>query len=215
MDALAGYGSDSSSSCSSAPVPVAPAAPPAKQPDEEPPQKRKRRWDSQTDNEGSNNSSNSTTSNLPPPSIAATTTGQQKDANGASSLIEWNTDYVSHYKANPTAPSSSSSTTAAAEASRAFLIERLKQNAHVIVQQERTTNGGWAAQLKGQHDFHNPRFLDNAAQQCGIVSKMMVEEGDPNTSNDKQGETFEEYEYRIVQLEEKARIQAFQRDHPA
>ena len=211
MDALAAYGSDDSSSGGSeAPVPSTTKETSRsnssarnrseEEPLQEPPSKRKRQWDHEISGASSNENTKNTNSQkfpppsarLPPPSLRATEeNGQQKQHQTEPSMIEWDTDYVSHHKA--TKPGADDAT-----ATRTFLAERLK-----FAYAARTNNdippGGRAAQLVHQHAFHNPRFLDNAAQQCGIVSRMAA-------TGMLGQEAFGDFEFRIVALEEQSRI---------
>jgi len=193
MDALAAYGSDdSSSSDSDAPAPV--AAPVPAPANNNPTTTRKRRWDNGSTTKPDNNG-------LPAPRLSK--------FNDDGAMVEWDVNYLATHGNGTSLPLS--------EESRRFLTEQLLKA---------TTNNngdsggddakrednkiGWAAQLKVQHDFHNPRYMDNlmSRQMCGISQVL--------GSNAANQETFEDYEYRLLELEEQARIQEGQvQAHPA
>ena len=186
MDTLAAYGSsdDDSSSAASATatataraVATAPAAATANstassssainQP--EPPTKRSR-----------------PSSFLPVPSISS--------QHQPSSLVEWDTDYISDYRHTTTAASNSSNKNAK------YLQDRLERSAARL--EQFASEVGYATQLKSQHGFHNPCFMENAAQQLGVQQVMTPSAG--------RTEAFEDYEFNILELEEQVRIQEFQ-----
>lgn len=63
-----------------------------------------------------------------------------------------------------------------------------------------TTTTNWAQQLKSQHEFHNPAFFQTVMNHFGVQ--------DRGASNLPVGlkETFHDYEFDLVRLEEEARM---------
>ena len=230
MDALAAYGSDDSSSCSSEAPPSGPVKATADSPTsrsqskvleeaqlQETASNRKRRWDHGSSSGASSSNENSTNNHQTPPSIPSShlppPSLRQKETQKAPSMIEWDTDYLSTH--HQSAKAGGKDATAAAE-SRIFLAERLKRTHADKSNVQNITEGGRAAQLQEQHDFHNPRFLDNAAQQCGILSRMQASTTTPLLGNRHVvRETFDDFEFRIAELEEQSRIQASRNENDA
>lgn len=105
------------------------------------------------------------------------------------SMIEWEVDYLSNHPPQD-------KEVKILESSRTFLEERLKQSTQNI-----NNSKALGKQLKEGHDFHNPRYLDNAAAACGISNIL--------GSNLPNQETFEEYEFNLLALEEKARTKIY------
>ncbi|CAB9526901.1 expressed unknown protein [Seminavis robusta] len=167
MDGLTGYGSDSSSSIGSMPKSAAASHTANTSQSQPSAQPTKRR------RRWDANDSKKSTSSLPAPRLFP------------SSML-WDVDYLS--SVDTTTPHAQDID----DSARTFLEERLK-----TLDKGTECDSGVAAKLKQSHDFHNPRFLDNAADQIGIVDML--------GSNLPEQEVFEDYEYKIIELEGQAR----------
>jgi hypothetical protein len=105
------------------------------------------------------------------------------------SIGEWDVDYLSKH------PPHDSEVTMSASA-RSFLEERLNQTTLD------STTKALGKQLKESHDFHNPRYLENAAFACGISELLGTNLPAP--------ETFENYEFNLLEFEEAARVKMYE-----
>jgi hypothetical protein len=183
MDGLVGYGSDSSSSSSSIgsmPKTDGDARTGSQANQSLPPPKRQRRWDN-----GSTNTNN--TSNKPlSPRLSSVT---------QASMVLCDANYLARRPFQDASVSMD-------ESSHTFLQERL---ASFSDRKDGSGHGGYATKLKQSHDFHNPRFMENAASQIGITDTNQL------GSNFPHQESFEDYEYNLVLLEEQARSKVYER----
>jgi hypothetical protein len=143
-----------------------------------PPTKRQRRWDN-----GSTNA-NDTSDKLPSPRLSGVT---------QASMVLWDLNYLSRHPSQHASDSID-------ESFRTFLQERLK----ALSDRKDGSGQGYATKLKQSHDFHNPRFMENAASQIGITDTNQL------GSNLPQQESFEDYEYNILHLEGQARSKVYE-----
>lgn len=197
MDALAGYGSDSDSSSSlSTAVPKNVQEyqhrghPSDADTKEQSGTTRKRPW-GQIERDGNQTLHQPGLASLPPPPLSA-------DGN----MIQWEADFLStklnDHRNNKSSGLSEQVTTLQAMTEK---IERECKEESQKISSKTKPQHSWVSVVKAQHEFHNPRFLDNVASQCGITSVM--------GSNIQRVETFDDYEFNLLGLEEKARMQAF------
>ena len=138
-------------------------------PSDETSRKRQRRWDSPK---------NATASNEAIPSASASHTFPPPPTSDDRIMIEWNEDYVTA-KQSPRTGS-------------------LKKAASEKLQQI-SAETSWAQQLKKQHDFHNPHFLESVVEQFAIRDEM--------GSNLPNKEQLAEWEFDLAKYEEQARVQ--------
>lgn len=198
MDALAGYGSDDSSSSSSSPVDKMHDVPEEPAIAQGPPTIASSSEARDKYEEGPED--HPSMSGLPPPFLRASvdkhnttrneTTGRKRNP----SMIEWEVDYVSNYTYNDRANDQQSAPSASSDTGtdlprlplqvRADWWQRTKLKLGAA-----TNSGGTPASthsvqqlLEQQHDFHNPRHLDHAARQSGIRPGMYYREKPSTTT---------------------------------
>jgi len=110
------------------------------------------------------------------------------------SLVEWSTDYLT-----------------AKQEQHAIKIDSLVKITSTKLQQISVVSnnkaGGWAQQLKTQHDFNNPHMFESVVELSGIANEL--------GSNLSDVADFSEWEYSVVAHEEQTRIreqQEFQQE---
>ena len=107
------------------------------------------------------------------------------------SVVEWETDFLSRHPAQHTPAAMN-------DDSRAFLQGRLELTSGKI---DTGTTKALGKQLKEDHDFHNPRYLEISAAACGISDQL--------GSNLQTQEPFEDYEFNLLAWEEDARNKVY------
>lgn len=104
---------------------------------------------------------------LPPPPLSSN-----------ASLIQWDTDYTAEYRSPPSSVISD-----------AALAQKLASLDSDSV--------SWAQHLKSQHEFHNPHFFDSVVTHFGIQRPL---------DSNLQEPSYQRYEYDLPAAEEQARI---------